>query len=54
MNEGQQLRVAQMTDGELQRDPSPEAAAEIKRRNDARTVPTGMMAWANSALNRLL
>jgi hypothetical protein len=48
------LRYAQMTDAELQRDPSPEAAKEIKRRNARSTVYTGFAAYANAALNRML
>lgn len=32
------LRPASRSDADLQRDPSPEAAAELKRRNDMATV----------------
>jgi hypothetical protein len=44
-------RWAQMTDAKLQRDPSPEAAAEIRRRNARSTVYTSYAAYADAALN---
>lgn len=47
------LRYSQLSEAALQRDPSPEAAAEVEHRNARSTVYTSFSAYANAALNKM-